>query len=60
MTQRELFRAENLPVLQNRVFDTAAEARSSTTGDVVLAQDLDTGLIFNAAFDPGRLEYDRN
>jgi SAM-dependent methyltransferase len=60
MTQRELFRAEGLPVLQNRVFATAAESRASATGDVVLVQNLDTGLIFNAAFDPDRLEYDQN
>jgi SAM-dependent methyltransferase len=60
MKRRELFRAEGLPVLQNRVFATAAEARSSPTGDVVLVQAMDTGLIFNSAFDPDRLEYDRN
>jgi len=60
MTQRELFRTEGLPVLQNRVFATSAEARASATGDVVLVQDLDTGLIFNAAFDSGKLEYDQN
>jgi len=60
MTQRELFRAERLPVLQNRVFATAAEARTSATGDVVLVQDMDTGLIFNSTFDPGKLAYDRN
>lgn len=60
MTQREIFRTEGLPVLQNRVFGTAAEALASATGDVVLVQDLGTGLIFNAAFDPGRLEYDQN
>ena len=60
MTQREIFRAEGLPVLQNRVFATAAEALASATGDVVLVQDRDTGLIFNAAFDPERLEYDSN
>jgi SAM-dependent methyltransferase len=60
MTERELFRAEGLPVLQNRVFATAAEALASRTGDVVLVQSADTGLIFNSAFDPDRLEYDRN
>ncbi len=60
MKQRELFRAKGLPVLQNRVFATAAEARSSATGDVVLVQAMDTGLVFNSAFDPGKLVYDRN
>jgi len=60
MTQRELFRTERLPVLQNRVFASATEALASASGDVVLVQDLDTGLIFNSAFDPERLEYDHN
>ncbi len=60
MTLREIFRAEGLPVLQNRVFPTAAEALASPTGDVVLAQDQDTGLIFNSSFDPDLVEYDQD
>jgi SAM-dependent methyltransferase len=60
MKQRPIFRAEALPVLQNRVFTTAGEALASTTGDVDLVQAMDTGLIFNAAFDPGRIEYDQH
>ena len=60
MKTREIFRAEGLPVLQNRVFATAAEALASATGDVVLVQSMDTGLIFNAAFDPERLVYAQN
>ena len=60
MSQREIFRAEKLPVLQNRVFDTAEAARNSPIGDVVLVQDTKTGLVFNAAFDPNRLNYDED
>lgn len=55
---RELFRAERLPVLQNRTYETAAAAQASPTGDVVLVQDPQTGLVFNAAFDPSKLSYD--
>jgi SAM-dependent methyltransferase len=55
---RELFHAEGLPVLQNRTFPTAAEARESPVGDVVLVQDSRTGLISNAAFNPSLLQYD--
>ena len=55
---RELFRAGGLPVLQNRTFANAADAKASPTGDVVLVQDDRTGLIFNAAFDPSLLCYD--
>src|SRR4051794_34308342 len=55
----DLFRAESLPVLQNRTFETATEAKASSTGDVVLVQDERTGLIYNAAFDASLLSYDR-
>jgi SAM-dependent methyltransferase len=58
MSARELFRVERLPVLQNRVYATVEEAMASPTGDVVLRQDLATGLVFNSAFDPALLVYD--
>ncbi len=54
----ELFRAEKLPVLQNRVFFTQATALACTKGDIVLVQDTETGLVFNSAFDPKLLGYD--
>ena len=57
---RELLRLHNLPVYQNRMYDTAEEARACIRGDVVLAQDEITGLISNISFDPGKLEYDEN
>ena len=58
MTTRILFTARGLPVLQNRVFAEAAAAVDCPTGDMVLAQHLGTGLVFNTAFDPGKLRYD--
>lgn len=58
MNHTELYRAENLPVLQNRVFSTAREALESPTGNVILVQNLSTGLIYNAAFDSTTLKYD--
>jgi SAM-dependent methyltransferase len=60
MGNREIFRAEGLPVLQNKTFATAAEAQASPTGDVVLVQDARTGLIYNHAFDASRIVYDRD
>ena len=54
----ELFRAEALPVLQNKTFATSADACASPTGDVVLVQDHRTGLVRNDAFDPSRVIYD--
>lgn len=55
---RDLYRVERLPVFQNRMFNTAEEARACSKGDVVLVQDMDTGLIFNNAFDPELMQYD--
>lgn len=60
MSFKELFRADSLPVLQNRVFPTAAEAAESPTGDILLAQDLETGLVSNHAFAPEKIVYDEN
>lgn len=60
MSNREIFRAERLPVLQNRMFPTAAEALASPLGDVVLVQDGLTGLIRNEAFDSSLLVYDQD
>jgi hypothetical protein len=58
MSRRELFRAEGVPVFQNKMFATREAALACPTGDVVLAQDTDTGLVFNAAFDAALLAYD--
>lgn len=55
---RELFRAEQLPVFQNRMFRTAQEAMACARGDVVLEQDERTGLVFNRAFRPELMQYD--
>jgi len=58
MNYQELFRAEQLPVFQNKIFNTKAEALACKKGDILLVQDNNTGLIFNAAFDPNLLVYD--
>ena len=55
---REVYRAEQLPVLQNRMFATAQAARDCARGDVVLVQSLATGLVFNQAFRPELVRYD--
>lgn len=56
--KHELYFATGLPVLQNRTFADAASARASASADMRLVQDSRTGLIFNDAFDAGRLSYD--
>jgi SAM-dependent methyltransferase len=61
MTDRmALYSVERVPVLQNRVFATTAEARDCVRGDVRLVQDPTTGLVFNEAFDASLVKYDRH
>ena len=55
---REIYRAEQLPVFQNRMFPSEQDAKNCIKGDVVLVQDLKTGLIFNQAFRPELMQYD--
>src|ERR1017187_4465762 len=55
---RELYRAERLPVFQNRMFHSEEEAKNCAKGDVVLVRDLETGLTFNQAFKPELMHYD--
>ncbi len=55
---RELYQATQLPVFQNKMFDSEQAARDCAKGDVALVQDLGTGLIFNRAFRPELMRYD--
>jgi len=57
---RELYRIEQLPVFQNRMYASAAEAQGCPRGDVRLVQNTETGLIYNADFRPELLVYDEN
>ena len=52
-----LYLCSRLPVFQNRMFNSFSAARGCTTGDLVLIQDPDTGLIFNEAFQPELMVY---
>jgi SAM-dependent methyltransferase len=54
---REIYRVEQLPVFQNRMFHSEEEGINCVKGDVVLVQDLETGLIFNQAFNPDLMQY---
>jgi hypothetical protein len=58
MSRRELFRTESIPIFQNKMFATEAAALACPRGDVVLVQDMDTGLVFNEAYDAAVLDYD--
>lgn len=58
MKYRELFRVEGLPVFQNKMFVDHTAALACPKGDMTLVQDMDSGLIFNSAFDACLLKYD--
>lgn len=53
-----LYEAHDFPIFQNRMYDTQAEAISCARGQIELVEDLDTGLVYNAAFDPKIMDYD--
>lgn len=58
MTLRELYRQDALPIFQNRMYDTAEAGRTCPRGDMRLVEDMETGLVHNAAFDPAHMAYD--
>lgn len=55
-----LFPKTQLPVLQNRVFNSKIEAINSPKGWIDLQEDIHTGIIKNVMFDPNLLKYDEN
>ncbi len=55
---KELYRVLELPIFQNKMYETEGEAIACPKGDVVLVQDEESGLIFNRAFDPSLMRYD--
>lgn len=55
---RLLYRQDGLPIFQNRMYPTAEEAIGCPKGDVLLAEDLTTGLVSNIAFRPELMVYD--
>ncbi|WP_197515144.1 class I SAM-dependent methyltransferase [Mycobacterium sp. 1245805.9] len=55
---RSLYEQSAFPIFQNRMYDSAPEARSCPRGDIRLVQDDISGLVYNAAFDPELMNYD--
>lgn len=60
MTKKTLFEAKNVPAYQNKMFETREAALACPTGDVILAQDIASGLVANVAYDPDLLRYDES
>lgn len=50
----------DLPVQQNRMFSSFREAVNCPRGDVILRQDKKTGFVFNSAFKPELMVYDKD
>jgi hypothetical protein len=57
---RELYSIDRLPIFQNRMYDTEAEAKDCPKGDVRLVEDLKTGLVYNVSFCPELMVYDEH
>ncbi|CAI8408072.1 MAG: Uncharacterised protein [Gammaproteobacteria bacterium] len=55
-----LYKQTDYPVFQNRMYDTAQEAKDCPKGDIRLVEDGTTGLVYNAAFCPDLMNYDGN
>lgn len=55
---REIYRVEQLPIFQNRMYDSEEEARHCPKGDILLVEDQQTGLIYNKAFNSELMVYD--
>lgn len=53
----DIYRAEQIPVFQNMMFDTSEKARNCPKGDITLVQDRQTGLVFNRTFRPDVMSY---
>jgi SAM-dependent methyltransferase len=56
--RRLLYQQHQLPIFQNRMYGTEAEAKACPKGELVLVEDQQTGLIYNQAFRPEVMIYD--
>ncbi len=56
----DLYSVDQLPIFQNRMYDTEAQAIACPKGDVHLVEDLQTGLVYNASFRPELMVYDEH
>ncbi|WFU46691.1 class I SAM-dependent methyltransferase [Sinorhizobium terangae] len=55
---RVLYEQRELPIFQNKMYDSPEDAISSPRGEMRLVEDLGTGLVRNAAFRPDLMVYD--
>lgn len=55
-----LYKIDGVPTVQNRVYETAAQAINCQRGDIRLSHHPDTGIVTNLAFDEKLVCYDRS
>ncbi len=58
MSERVLHETRDFPIFQNRMYDSRADALACPRGDIRLIEDLDSGLVRNAAFAADLMVYD--
>ncbi len=58
MKEHELYFQEKYPIFQNRMHDSAEAGRACPVGTLRLVQASETGLVYNAEFEPGLMHYD--
>ena len=54
----QLYEQSAFPIFQNRMYDSAEEARACPRADIRLVQDGISGLVYNAVFRPELMNYD--
>jgi len=57
---RLLYKQVGFPIFQNRMYETWKEAIDCPKGEILIVEDLNTGLVYNAAFDHHLMEYDEH
>jgi hypothetical protein len=60
MDERILYKVDQLPIFQNRMYDSEEEAKMCLKGDVCLVENLKTGLVYNGTFRPELMVYDKH
>jgi SAM-dependent methyltransferase len=55
-----IYSATQFPVFQNRMYDSVASAIECPKGDIMLAEDAETGVVCNTSFRPELMVYDEH
>jgi hypothetical protein len=56
--QTRLYEQSEFPIFQNRMYESASEARACPRGEIRLVQDATSGLVYNEAFRSELMDYD--